>query len=113
MTKPSLTILSNDVEIMGDIVSKSDMQIDCHHIGNVHANVLTLGEEAHIEGNIFADELIIKGRVIGRITASKVCLISTSVVNGDIEHASISIEEGARYEGFVQLKTPASNKIQS
>jgi cytoskeletal protein CcmA (bactofilin family) len=43
--------------------------------------------------------LFIGGQVKGAIHASRVKLSSTAVVEGDIFHRSLSIEENARFEG--------------
>ena len=58
-----------------------------------------INEGAKVEGDVVADELTIAGRVKGTIHANRVKLNSTAVVEGDIFHRSLSIEENARFEG--------------
>jgi Polymer-forming cytoskeletal len=53
-----------------------------------------------VEGNIIAEELTIAGRVKGTIHANRVKLNSTAVVEGDIHHRSLAIEENAQFEGM-------------
>ncbi|MGB7694663.1 MAG: polymer-forming cytoskeletal protein, partial [Pseudolabrys sp.] len=53
-----------------------------------------------VEGNIVAEELTIGGRVKGTIHANRVKLNSTAVVEGDIHHRSLAIEENAQFEGM-------------
>ena len=43
--------------------------------------------------------MTISGQVKGTIHANRVKLMSTAVVEGDIFHRSLSIEENARFEG--------------
>lgn len=52
-----------------------------------------------MEGDVVAEDLTIGGQVKGAIHASRVKLNSTAVVEGDIFHRSLSIEENARFEG--------------
>ena len=52
-----------------------------------------------MEGDVVAEELTIGGMVKGTIHANRVKLNSTAVVEGDIFHRSLSIEENARFEG--------------
>ena len=52
-----------------------------------------------MEGDVIAEELTICGQVKGTIHANRVKLNSTAVVEGDIFHRSLSIEENARFEG--------------
>ena len=60
---------------------------------------LLIDEGAKVEGEVVAEELTIGGRVKGTIHANRVKLNSTAVVEGDIFHRSLSIEENARFEG--------------
>jgi cytoskeletal protein CcmA (bactofilin family) len=52
-----------------------------------------------VEGDVVGEELTIGGTVKGTIHASRVKLNSTAVVEADIFHRSLSIEENARFEG--------------
>jgi len=52
-----------------------------------------------VEGDVVAEELTIGGQVKGTIHANRVKLNSTAVVEGEIFHRSLSIEENARFEG--------------
>jgi cytoskeletal protein CcmA (bactofilin family) len=61
-------------------------------------NVL-INEGARVEGDVVAQELTIGGQVKGAIHATRVKLNSTALVEGDIFHRSLSIEENARFEG--------------
>ena len=46
--------------------------------------------------------IVVNGRVIGRVRGLKVRLTSTAKVEGDIIHKTIAIESGAHFEGSVQ-----------
>jgi cytoskeletal protein CcmA (bactofilin family) len=52
-------------------------------------------KSAPCEGNIIAEELTVGGRVKGTIRANRVKLKSTAVVEGDIYHRSLAVEENA------------------
>jgi cytoskeletal protein CcmA (bactofilin family) len=66
----------------------------------VHASTVQIGDGAQVEGNIVAEELTIGGRVKGTIHANRVKLNSSAVVEGDIHHRSLAIEENAQFEGM-------------
>ena len=51
-----------------------------------------------------ADDVVINGRIVGRVRGLKVRLTSTARVEGDIIHKTIAIESGAHFEGSVQRK---------
>ena len=93
------SILAADAVITGTLTCDGDMQIDGRVEGDVRSVSLVIGEKAEIHGEIFAEEVIIRGRVIGRIRARKVQLCTTSHVEGDILHEAFAVESGAFFEG--------------
>ena len=64
------------------------------------SSTVQIGDGAQVEGDIVAQELTIGGRVKGTIRANRVKLNSTAVVEGDIYHRSLAIEENAQFEGM-------------
>ena len=96
-TAPS--IISADLTVTGTLVSNGDIQIDGIVEGDVRSVGLVIGEKAEIHGEILAEDLTVRGRVIGRIRARKVQLAATSHVEGDILHEAFAVEAGAFFEG--------------
>jgi cytoskeletal protein CcmA (bactofilin family) len=102
--KPSPSLLSSDITVKGNVSTSGDMQIEGTIEGDVRAHLLTVGESATIRGEVIADDVVVNGRVIGRLRGLKVRLTSTARVEGDIVHKSIAIESGAHFEGSVQRR---------
>jgi len=50
-------------------------------------------------GDVVAEELTVNGHVKGTIHANRVRLGGAGVVEGDISHRTLAIEENARFEG--------------
>ncbi|MDO5704866.1 MAG: polymer-forming cytoskeletal protein, partial [Paracoccus sp. (in: a-proteobacteria)] len=78
----------------------------------------TIGESATVKGEVVADDVIINGRIVGRVRGLKVRLSATARVEGDIIHKTIAIESGAHFEGSVQrqedpLQGGATKKLPS
>ena len=96
-TAPS--IVSTDLTVKGTLTSTGDIQIDGYVEGDVHSVGLVIGDNAEIHGEIFAEDVTVRGRVIGRIRARKVMLAATSHVEGDILHEAFAVEAGAFFEG--------------
>ena len=63
--------------------------------GGLHASIVWISDGAQVEGAIVARELIIGGRFKGTIQANRVTLISSAVVEGEIHHRSLAIEDKA------------------
>jgi len=94
------SILSSDLKIEGDVVSQGELHISGSIKGDVVARKLTLGEGGSITGSVEADVAVIAGNLAGRLTATSVVLARTSKVTADVTHVSLSIEQGAQFEGF-------------
>jgi cytoskeletal protein CcmA (bactofilin family) len=100
--KAAPSILSTDLTITGNVRSQGDIQVEGTVEGDIRAAHLTVGETATIRGEVVADEVVVNGRVVGRLRGLKVHLTSSARVEGDIVHKTIAIESGAHFEGSVQ-----------
>src|ERR1700727_3652996 len=92
-TAPS--IISADLTVTGTRNSAGDMQIDGIVEGDVRSIGLVIGERAEIHGEIWAEDVTVRGKVIGRIRARKVLLSATSHVEGDILHEAFAVESAS------------------
>jgi cytoskeletal protein CcmA (bactofilin family) len=93
------SIISGDLVVRGTLVSNGDVQIDGRIEGDVRAGALVIGEKAHIEGDVYAEDAIVRGSVHGAIRARKIQLCSTCRVEGNILHEALAMEAGAYFEG--------------
>ena len=100
--KPSPSVLSSDITITGNIRSSGDIQIEGTIEGDMRAHTLIVGETATVKGEVVAEEVVVNGRVVGRLRGLKVRLSTSARVEGDIVHKTIAIESGAHFEGSVQ-----------
>ncbi len=107
--KPAPSVLSSDLMIKGNLKTTGDIQIEGMVDGDIRAHLLTVGEGATVKGEIVADDVVVNGRVIGRVRGLKVRLTSTARVEGDIIHKTIAIESGAHFEGSVQRQDDPLN----
>ncbi|QPM89890.1 bactofilin family protein [Pseudooceanicola algae] len=100
--KPPASVLSSDLHISGNLKTTGDIQVEGTIEGDIRAHLLTIGEGATVRGEVTADDVVINGRIVGRVRGLKVRLTSTARVEGDIIHKTIAIESGAHFEGSVQ-----------
>jgi len=106
-------ILSNDVEITGNLKFSHDLTIDGKIKGNVTSNGnLILGENALIQGEIKTKSVTIYGSVEGNLIVSEgVALKAEASVKGDIQAGTMSIEAGASFVGRSTVGSK-SNELQ-
>ena len=100
--KPPASILSADLLVTGNMKTTGDIQVEGQVDGDIRAHLLTVGEGATVKGEVVGDDVVIHGKIIGRVRGLKVRLTSTAKVEGDIIHKTIAIESGAHFEGSVQ-----------
>lgn len=102
-TRPSGTseksLIAADLTIVGNLLCHGEVGIDGEVQGDVHAVTIVIGETAIMTGSLVADEIIVRGTVMGTIRGKRVVLQSSSKVEGDIFHSQLSIEQGAYFEG--------------
>ena len=92
--------LSSDVEIEGSITFQKELLIDGKVRGQINSDgVLTIGENAHIRGEIKSKSVTVHGKVNGKITAERCELKSKCTLRGDLKAARLIIEEGATFIG--------------
>jgi len=100
-----LSIIASGMTIIGDIESAGTIKIDGRVDGSVTgARQVLLGRGGVINGNVFADEVVIGGSVRGTLVVrERLELQGTAAVVGDIETRSIVVTEGARIDGAVRM----------
>lgn len=101
LNSEEFTIIGADVKIKGTITSNSNIRIDGDIQGDIFSKrEITIGEDAKVNGQINANNIIIGGIVYGTVKAiDKVILDSTSKLKGDIFCKNLVMEEGAKFDG--------------
>lgn len=97
--KAAPSIISVDLTVTGTLNTTGDIQVDGKVDGDVTTGSLTVGEKAVLNGDVLAEEVVVRGKIIGTIRAKKVQLCSTCHVEGDIFHQALAVETGAYFEG--------------
>lgn len=93
------SIIGEDLTIVGNVTSKGEIQIDGEIQGDIHCGSLLLGDRSQVVGSVIAEDVVVRGRVVGSIRGLRVTLQAQSHVEGDIYHQSLAIEQGAYFEG--------------
>ncbi len=97
--KMAPSIIGSDLSITGNVLSRGEIQVDGEIQGDIHCSSLIVGDNAKITGGVAAEDVVVRGKVIGSVRGLRVTLQTTSYVEGDIFHQSIAIEQGAYFEG--------------
>lgn len=96
-------ILDVDASMQGTLSFKDpvNLRINGKFEGNLETRGnLTVGQTAVVCANIVGDNIIVGGKVKGRVTAKeRLTLLPSAVVEGDIYPTKLNIAEGAVFEG--------------
>jgi len=96
------SVIEASVTLTGDLWSEGDLEIDGHLCGNINCRQLIVGKNAAVTGGIIAQEAVIRGKITGIIRAMRVLLQETARVESEIFYQSLSVDEGARFEGVAR-----------
>ena len=106
------SVISAGLRIVGNLESDGDVVIAGTVEGDISSRGLTVSEGATVKGAITAEMVTILGVVEGEVRARSVGIAKTGEMSGDIEYATLAIEDGAILEGTVRrIKTGADAKI--
>jgi cytoskeletal protein CcmA (bactofilin family) len=97
----SISIISEDAIIKGNIECIGDIRIDGKLVGNVQCqSKIILGEHGVVEGDLIGQHADILGKVIGNVRMSgQLNLNGQSSIHGDIHVAKLKIESTATFNG--------------
>ena len=95
--------------ITGDLAGDGELQVDGKVNGNIRCARLVVGKDGAINGCVTADEVIVRGGVKGVIRAHRVMLLDSARVESDIFHKTLTVEEGACFQGEVRFREDPMN----
>ncbi len=98
--------ISQGIRIKGEVTGTEDLFVDGFVEGklNLTANsCLTVGPNGNVKADLNAREIIVRGRVEGRVTArDKLQIGSTGQITGEVQTDRLAIEDGAMLRGKVE-----------
>jgi cytoskeletal protein CcmA (bactofilin family) len=111
------TIIGEDLTIRGNVISTGEIQVDGEIEGDIRCGSLLLGDKAQVRGGVAAEDVVVRGHIVGSITGLRITLQAQCHVEGEILCQSLAIEQGAYFEGksrrsdnpLAEIKAPAAN----
>jgi len=90
-----------DTTFVGDIETKAGVRIDGKITGNITAaGNVTVGSDGNVEGIVTGKDVNIAGTITGNLNSfGTVQMLSGAKLLGDMQAASMAIEQGAYYKG--------------
>lgn len=106
----SPSFLASGLIVKGDLETVGDIAVEGTIEGNCHAHLVTVCEGATVNGELVAEDVVVQGRVIGRLRGLRVRLTASAHVEGDIIYKVLALESGAYFEGSVERQDNPTGK---
>jgi len=99
------SILAAGLTIEGKIEGSGNVRVAGNFKGDVHVQGnLTIEQGARITGSVRANTVVIGGELEGNIdAATRVELLQTGVLNGDLKAGSLTVAAGSRMRGRAEF----------
>ena len=98
-------VLQKGCHLEGRLQFEGTARIDGHFKGEIFTpDILVIGDEGQVSGQIEADVVVISGQFDGDIFATqRVEIQAPAVVRGTIQTAILQVEEGAVFDGKTRM----------
>jgi cytoskeletal protein CcmA (bactofilin family) len=108
-------VLQRGCALEGRLQFEGTARIDGVFKGEIFTpDILVIGDEGQVSGQIEADVVVISGRFNGDIFATqRVEIQAPAVVKGTIQTAILQVEEGAVFDGKTKMLGPVPRANQS
>ena len=109
-------LIGSKLRIKGELYGEEDILIQGRVEGTIEVkdNNLTVGVDGHVKADSQATQIIVQGEVHGDLSGEeKVVVKATSNVKGNIVAPRVSLEEGAKFKGMIDMSQAESNDNRS
>lgn len=111
--RSDIAVIGRSIRIDGDLRGEEDLRIEGDVKGTVQLknNTLTIGSEGKISANVYAKSVTVDGLMEGDIFGSeRVNIRKNATVNGNITAPRVSLEDGAKFKGSIEMDPAAIEK---
>jgi cytoskeletal protein CcmA (bactofilin family) len=106
------SFIGSGTEFQGELNVKGTLRVEGKLDGKVNAAFVILGETGVIKGEVSAKKIIIGGKIEGNLRIQEIVEIkATGKVLGDIFTKKISITEGAKVNGKIEMEVDENRVI--
>ncbi|MGN6515567.1 MAG: bactofilin family protein [Rhizomicrobium sp.] len=95
------------LRVRGVVEAEGELTIGGTVIGRVAAIRLVIAAGGRVEGDVIAREVVIAGRLAGRVFAPTVTVEETAHIEGRLFHSTISVARGAHFDGRMPWRPPS------
>jgi cytoskeletal protein CcmA (bactofilin family) len=103
------SLIGAGVNIVGTVTFSGCLRLEGRITGDVHArqndsNVLVVGNEGYLEGEVQAPHVKVSGQVDGPVQASQsLGVYANGRIKGDIDYMRLEVHEGAQLQSALRM----------
>ncbi len=111
----SASVLGPTLKFKGELSADEDLLIQGKVEGSIrHTSSLTIGESGHVKADTSAEYIVVEGSVDGDLHGAKSVKVRESAkINGNISSPSVSLVEGATFNGNIDMTGEMAAKRQA
>jgi cytoskeletal protein CcmA (bactofilin family) len=94
-----MLVIAPDMVVKAHIATVGTVVLNGRLEGNICCTRLEIGESGYLIGKATADEIIISGQVIGEIHGLIVDVMRNAIIEADVYHKQLSLDEDAVMSG--------------
>jgi cytoskeletal protein CcmA (bactofilin family) len=108
-----MSVFGPTLRFKGELRAQEDIKIEGRIEGSIHHQQrVVVGNKGEVVASVNAQSIDVDGKVQGDIVAKKSIKVSQSaVVRGNLRAPSVSINEGANFNGGVTMESNARNLL--
>ena len=108
------SVLGPTLKFKGELSADEDLLIQGKIEGTIkHSSSLTIGESGHIKADTTAEYIVVEGSVDGDLHGARsVKVRETADISGNICSPSVSLVEGATFNGNIDMSGEGAAKTQ-
>lgn len=109
-SRDAVSILGPTLRFKGELHAEEDLMIRGHVEGSItHTSKLTVCREGNVKADIQGQVIAVEGTVDGDLAATtSVTVTQTGRLTGDVRAPSVSIVEGANFNGNVVMASSSA-----
>jgi cytoskeletal protein CcmA (bactofilin family) len=114
-TNAKMSVLGKTLVFKGELTANEDLLIQGRVEGTIthSASHLAIGANGDVSADVRAQRVIVQGKLDGDIRATESVTVEVSAnMRGNIFAPSVSLKEGARFSGSIDMDVSASDAAQ-
>lgn len=115
-TNSQLASIGPSIHFKGELTGEEGLIIDGKVEGTIDlkGNQLIIGNNGEIKADVYAQTIIVNGSLTGELHGKeKVHISKTGKVNGNIFSPRVSLEDGAKFKGSIDMSETKHEKTSS